>query len=128
MTRLLIFSLGRLKITTENGRNATTGEYDPIYTYGGRSFSVWRADDMSLVYDSGKMVAYQTSVLNPDLFNSNIGSISAAISSMVDSRSADKARIYEPHHEKTDVLFSDLIMLRSHLYRAPYDLFVYDFP
>ena len=87
------FSIGRLKITTENGRNATTGEYDAIYTYGGRSFSVWRADDMALVYDSGKTIAYQTSVLNPDLFNSNIGSISGAISSMVDSRSDDKARI-----------------------------------
>ena len=48
---------------------------------------------MSLVYDSGNTIAYQTSVLNPDLFNNNIGLISGAISEMVDSRSDEKVSI-----------------------------------
>ena len=88
-------------MTTENGRNATTGEYDVLYSFGGRSFSIWRADDMSLVFDSGKTVAYQTFVLNPNLFNSNVGSKDGLVASMLDSRSDDK------------VIFGEIVKLRS---------------
>ena len=80
---------GRLKITRENGRNPTTGEYDALYSFGGRSFSIRRADDMSLVYDSGGDIAYQTARLHPDLFNNDIYR-DVAVSATMDTRSDDK--------------------------------------
>lgn len=45
--------LGRLNLTTANGDTDGDGDYDEVYAYGGRSFSIWNAADGSLVYDSG---------------------------------------------------------------------------
>jgi len=45
--------LGRLLITGANGDTDGDGDYDELYAYGGRSFSIWNASDGSLVYDSG---------------------------------------------------------------------------
>lgn len=44
--------LGRLKITTSQGDIDNDGDFDELYAYGGRSFSIW---DLSgnLVFDSG---------------------------------------------------------------------------
>lgn len=61
---------GRLKITTEFGKNATTGKYDKLYSFGGRSFSIRRADTMELVYDSKDELEHKTALLHPSLFNS----------------------------------------------------------
>lgn len=46
-------TLSKYKITLENGKNAETGKYEAIYGYGGRSFSIFDAETMELVYDSG---------------------------------------------------------------------------
>ena len=43
-------NLGRLKTTSMNGD--TDGDFDELYAYGARSFSIWSADG-TLVYDSG---------------------------------------------------------------------------
>ena len=48
----LLDELGKTKITIENGKNAE-GKYEALYTFGGRSFSIFDADTMELVYDSG---------------------------------------------------------------------------
>jgi hypothetical protein len=45
--------LGRLKITAANGDTDGDGDYDELYAYGGRSFSIWNATTGELVYDSG---------------------------------------------------------------------------
>ncbi|UTW61316.1 choice-of-anchor I family protein [bacterium SCSIO 12741] len=44
---------GDIKVTTANGDIDGDGDYDQIYTYGARSFSIWNATTGSLVYDSG---------------------------------------------------------------------------
>jgi len=44
--------LGRLKTTTANGDTDGDGDYDVIYNYGARSFTIWNASDGSMVYDS----------------------------------------------------------------------------
>ncbi|CAM3687049.1 choice-of-anchor I family protein [Marinicrinis lubricantis] len=62
--------LGRLKTTTSAPKNEE-GKYEAIYSYGGRSFSIWDAEDMSLVYDSGGDFETITSEAMPEFFNSD---------------------------------------------------------
>lgn len=45
-------NLGRLKTTLSQGDIDGDGDFDTIYSYGGRSFSIWNANG-KLVYDSG---------------------------------------------------------------------------
>lgn len=80
--------LGRLKITTETGR-LPNGSYDKLYTFGGRGFSIWKLDTMSLVYDSGSDVEDTHSQTRPDLFNADQEN-SAKIKDTIDSRSDNK--------------------------------------
>ncbi len=44
--------LGRLKITTSMGDIDNDGDFDELYAYGGRSFSIWDLNG-NLVFDSG---------------------------------------------------------------------------
>ncbi|MDZ4071249.1 MAG: choice-of-anchor I family protein [Sediminibacterium sp.] len=44
--------LGRLNILTTDGDIDNDGDYDAIYSMGGRSFSVWDASNGTLVFDS----------------------------------------------------------------------------
>ena len=52
----------KLEVLTDRGNNA-------IYTLGGRSFSIWNADTMELVYDSGSDFEVITAERFPDVFN-----------------------------------------------------------
>ena len=61
--------LGRLKITKVHGDIDNDGDYDELYMYGTRSFSIWNAKG-ELVYDSGNDIAKRTQV-NPKAFNQN---------------------------------------------------------
>ncbi|MEZ4958449.1 MAG: choice-of-anchor I family protein [Saprospiraceae bacterium] len=45
--------LGRLLITTSAGDTDGDGDYDEIYSIGGRSFSIWNTATGQLVWDSG---------------------------------------------------------------------------
>jgi hypothetical protein len=49
--------LGNFEITSELGDVDGDGQYEQLYAYGGRSFSVWRLEDdgLQLVYDSGSL-------------------------------------------------------------------------
>lgn len=76
-------NLGRLKVTNQNGDPDGDGDYDMLYSFGARSFSIWDADGM-LVYDSGSQLEERTATLVPDIFNSNGDPDS------FDSRSDDK--------------------------------------
>lgn len=62
--------LGRLNVTTSMGLNADGTCYSELYTFGGRSFSVWSTDG-ALVFDSGSQFEKITHDANPAFFNSN---------------------------------------------------------
>lgn len=51
-TLLLPENLGRLNVTTTLGDTDNDGDYDELYSFGARSFSVWNGDNGSLVFDS----------------------------------------------------------------------------
>lgn len=63
-------SLGRLNITTSMGDTDNDGDYDELYAYGARSFSIWDAQ-ANLVWDSGDDFAQQLLLAHPAEFNSN---------------------------------------------------------
>jgi DNA-binding beta-propeller fold protein YncE len=44
---------GDVKVTSANGDIDNDGDYDVIYTYGARSFTIWDGTNGNLVYDSG---------------------------------------------------------------------------
>lgn len=46
-------NLGKLKCTNRLGDTDNDGDFDEIYTFGTRSFSIWNATTGALVYDSG---------------------------------------------------------------------------
>ena len=50
---LLQENIGRLTITTVDGDTDGDGDFEEIYAFGGRSFSIWNGNSGALVYDSG---------------------------------------------------------------------------
>ncbi len=62
--------LGRLNITTSLGDNDGDGNYDSLFHYGSRSFSIWDASGQ-LVWDSGDEFEQYLSSAYPNEFNSN---------------------------------------------------------
>jgi len=62
-------NLGRLKTTTALADTNANGEYQTLFSYGGRSFSIWQADGTQ-VYDSGNEFETKLSEFIPDDFNS----------------------------------------------------------
>ncbi len=65
-------NLGRLEVSTIDGDTDGDGDYDQLFAYGARSFSIWD-EDGNLVFDSGDMIAQITAELTPELFNANDG-------------------------------------------------------
>lgn len=45
--------LGRLNVSSRDGDFDNDGDYDSLFTYGSRSFTIWNASNGSRVYDSG---------------------------------------------------------------------------
>lgn len=77
-------ALGRLNITNTKGDIDGDGDFDQLYAFGGRSFSIW--DEFgNLVYDSSDDFERLTAQLFPDEFNSNNDE-----NGSFDSRSDDK--------------------------------------
>ncbi|MCF8239242.1 MAG: esterase-like activity of phytase family protein [Saprospiraceae bacterium] len=74
-------AIGRLKTTSANGDFDQDGDVDQIYSYGGRSFSIFDAYG-NIVFDSGDQFGRKTLMEEPDLFNEDGGKM--------DSRSDDK--------------------------------------
>jgi DNA-binding beta-propeller fold protein YncE len=75
--------LGRLKITKAMGLNSN-GEYDSLYAFGGRSFSIWDAQGRQ-VFDSAEQLEKISAAVHGELaFNSN------HLTNAVDNRSDDK--------------------------------------
>ena len=62
-------NLGRLRTTNATGDTDGDGDFDQIYSYGARSFTIWDASG-NVVYDSGSFLETKTAELLPDNFNS----------------------------------------------------------
>jgi len=76
--------LGRLNVSSVDGDRDADGDYERIYTIGGRSLSVWDSAG-NLVFDSGDLLEQLTASLTPSFFNANDGA-----ASKWDERSDDK--------------------------------------
>lgn len=63
-------NLGRLTITNTLGNTDGDPEFEKLYAFGARSFSIWD-DAGGLVYDSGDELEQRTAALVPTIFNSN---------------------------------------------------------
>jgi hypothetical protein len=68
-------ALGRLTITNTQGDTDGDGDYDKLYAFGGRSFSIWSSRG-ELVFDSGSDFEDITALEQPTLFNSESGQTS----------------------------------------------------
>ncbi len=75
--------LGRLLITTTLGDTDGDGDYDELYNYGARSFSIWDAEG-NLVFDSANDFETITAEQATSYFNSN------GTNDAFDGRSDDK--------------------------------------
>lgn len=65
-------SMKNLKVSNFRGIN-DKGEYDSLYSFGGRSFSIFKAekDGLNLVFDSGNQLEKITQKYLPEYFNSS---------------------------------------------------------
>lgn len=65
--------LGRLKTTSANGDTDGDGDFDEIYTYGTRSFSIWDEATGDLVFDSGDLIEriISTHPIYSEMFNAS---------------------------------------------------------
>ncbi|UDI77193.1 choice-of-anchor I family protein [Staphylococcus taiwanensis] len=79
--------LGRLKVTTSHAFKDANGKYNALVSYGGRSFSIIRASDLEMIYDSGNDIEQRVLDLLTERFNANY---EAADDIKVDDRSDDK--------------------------------------
>lgn len=60
-----------LKVITDWGKNAD-GDYEKLYTYGARSFSIWD-ENGDLVFDSGDQISKLIAENDPERFNQDDG-------------------------------------------------------
>ena len=63
-----------LKVITDMGDTDLDGDYDELYAFGARSFTIWD-DEANLVWDSGDALSKLTSRMMPTLFNQDDGDI-----------------------------------------------------
>jgi hypothetical protein len=77
-------NLGRLKITTTAGDTDGDGDFDRLFTFGARSFSIWTTSGLRL-FDSGDALEQITAAALPTEFNSD-----NVANGSFDSRSDDK--------------------------------------
>jgi hypothetical protein len=76
-------AIGDLNITSMSGDADGDGDYDVLYTFGARSFTIWTTAG-SPVFDSGDQLETITSATYPDFFNAS------NTNSSIDNRSDDK--------------------------------------
>jgi hypothetical protein len=77
-------ALGRLRVTTTAGDTDGDGDFDQLYSFGGRSLSIRDATG-ELIWDSGDMIERVTAAALPAFFNSDEDS-----NASFDTRSDDK--------------------------------------
>jgi DNA-binding beta-propeller fold protein YncE len=65
-------NIGRLAVSSINGDTDGDGDYDKLYAYGARSFTIWDANGKK-VFDSGDMFEQIIAEMTPELFNADDG-------------------------------------------------------
>ena len=75
--------IGKLKVTSFNGDTDGDGDYDQLYAFGARSFSIWSTDG-TLKFDSGDALERITKAAYPNNFNAS------STNNTLDDRSDDK--------------------------------------
>jgi hypothetical protein len=63
-------NLGRLTVSLTDGRNAQ-GAHTALYSFGGRSATIWNARTGARVWDSGDMFERETAAAAPSAFNAS---------------------------------------------------------
>ncbi|MFT5660981.1 MAG: hypothetical protein ACI9TV_001625 [Sulfurimonas sp.] len=63
-----------LKVVIDMGDTDNDGEYEKLYAYGARSFSIWDANG-DIVFDSGDEISKKVALNEPLLFNQDEGEI-----------------------------------------------------
>jgi len=81
--------LGRLYFSVVDGLD-NEGKVETLYTYGGRSFSIFRADDLSLAYDSGGEIEELIERYYPWVFNANPRNSEDSPEQTIDRRSDNR--------------------------------------
>jgi len=61
-----------LKVMVDLGDTDKDGDYDKLYAYGARSFSIWDSNG-DLVFDSGDDISKKVALYEPELFNQDEG-------------------------------------------------------
>jgi DNA-binding beta-propeller fold protein YncE len=61
-------ALARLNVTLFNGNTDADSQYEALYAFGSRSFSIWDASG-ARVFDSGDAIEQITAARRPELFN-----------------------------------------------------------
>ncbi|MGH7179402.1 MAG: choice-of-anchor I family protein, partial [Tepidisphaeraceae bacterium] len=64
-------NLGRLTVTNTLGDTNGDGDFDQLYTLGGRSFTIWDAATGAIVFDCGSELERTLANLLPGEFNAN---------------------------------------------------------
>ncbi|KAK3701998.1 hypothetical protein RRG08_017888 [Elysia crispata] len=66
--------LGRLKVSTLDGKDSETGKYEQLFTFGGRGFSIWTVSGGPLMklFDSASQLEEFTARQCPHLFNLDV--------------------------------------------------------
>lgn len=77
-------NLGRLRVTNALGDDNGDGQFERLYSFGARSFSIWNTEG-NLIFDSGDRFEQDIARTIPDFFNSN-----HTDNDSFDSRSDDK--------------------------------------
>ncbi len=65
-----VAAIGRLNVTNTQGDVDGDGDYDTLYSFGGRSFSIWNGDGR-LIYDSGSDIERRIAEVATANFNSD---------------------------------------------------------
>lgn len=98
--------LGRLKITNTLGDTDGDGDYDKLYSFGARSFSVWNGDTGEQIYDSGNdldAITYDAGVYDDDRSDDKsiepesitIGKVGTKLTAFVGMERVDAVAIYD---------------------------------
>ncbi|MEG3759108.1 choice-of-anchor I family protein [Pseudoalteromonas carrageenovora] len=62
--------IGRLKVSTVKGDANSDGQYESLYAYGARSFTIWDSNGL-VVFDSGDDIGRITASVHGEVFNNN---------------------------------------------------------
>jgi hypothetical protein len=100
--------LGRLNISRYLGDNDGDGDYDALYSFGSRSFSVWNGNDGAQVFDSKNELDAKAVSATPVLYDDNrsddksvepegiaIGKIGKKMVAFIGLERADAVAIYD---------------------------------